>query len=1660
MRLRVKSTRLFSTRRLVAPVALALVAGVSLLSAAPASAFYTRHLVNTFSIPQSALPNDVAINQSTGEIYAATGSAVDAFEASGTPDPVHPKLTEANGTTPYPFAYSWGVTVDNSAGSDKGDVYVADFSAQSVIQFDPSGARTPTPAITALNVPANGTAQSGGLPAVRNNGRFNPIGVAVASNGDIYVGDDSNLVVDVFEPSGAFVSQLAAGDISVPFGVAVAPSGDLYAASNNGTFEFEPSGACANSCHPVDPSASTSLAIDGEGNVYIDESSKISEFNASGERIGGFGSFNYSRGIATGGDKVYLANFYSAQVEVYGPPIILPDATILPTTEITRTSVKLNGEVSAAEGPEASCKFEYSTDESFAKSAPCEPAGPFTGSSTESVSSELSGLSPATTYHYRLSATSENGTNYSEAKTVETHPAVEEVKVEPATNKLPTSATLNGSFIGNGEDTKYYFEWRTNEGYFGHKTPVADAGSPPGPGPTAVSEGLSGLRPATAYNYRLVASNKVGATVSSNEESFNTPPAPPLVNESASDVHSESAKLSANINPGGAATTYHFEYGTASCASNPCVSTPSGELPAGLKYVGVSAPLSGLSPATTYHYRVVATNSSETTDGPDQTFTTFPFLSSFSDSCTNAHVRQQTGAALLPDCRAYELVSSANTGGYDVESSLSAGQEPYGGYPEASGATGTSRALYGVHDGGIPGLAGDPTNKGVDPYVATRGENGWSTEYVGVPANDPFASAGEPFSSVPTGADASLDAFAFGAPGGCSPCFAGGYTGIPVRVPGSKEVIQGMVAAKGFPTPPPSAKPDGHIAKDLSANGEHLIFGSTTPFAEGGNENTGDVSIYDRNLKTEETYLLSNSPAGEGHPLACLPTPGECHSPGDTNGISELDISADGSHVLLGQKVSTDAGNVYWHLYMNIGDSEKTIALTPGASGLTGGVLFDGMTADGEKVFFSSTEHLTGEDEQHSGADIFMWSQKGEEEDPPHPLTLISSGTEGNAASCDPAANSAHVHWNTTGSGENCGDVAIGGGGGVASGNGTIYFLSPSLLAGTEEPADGVKSAPNLYVARPGSAPEFVATLESFLNGPNPPLTRHSLVRGFGAPLTPTYIAVDNSCAEHEPPLTPTSSPETCEEFDPSNGDVYVVTGGNKILKFDSSGNPITSWGNGGELTGAPEGIGPAFGPIGAGIAVGPGGVLYVDASGGLFEFEQDGTFISRGGGLGYQGYPGGIEVNSKGYIYVPEYSFNVRVFSPTLVELGVITRHAGNYNAPSRGYALDPAKDSLLQINSTGELEEYVLEGPATVTGGCTSECTPTRIVASGFSTAHNLSVDENGDIYIDLENSVVELNPEGTQIGEEIGSGHLENSEHVAVSSSGNVYVDDPTHSDVAEFGPSELAPNPRTDNPAVLDGVNAAGERNTADFQVTPDGGFAAFPSTLPLTGFNSAGHREIYRYAASTGKLNCASCDPTGVEPTSDSTLASNGLSLTNDGRIFFTTAEPLALRDTDNRQDVYEWEEPGAGNCEPSSPNYSRGANECLSLISSGTSPFDSILLGAGSDGTDAFFFTRDSLAPQDENGPSAKLYDAREHGGFAFKPEPPSCKSSDECHGPGSPPPPPPDVHVNTGASGNESPPAKTNCKPGFVKKHGKCVKKPKPHKRHKAKRHRGGKKK
>ena len=212
---------------------------------------------------------------------------------------------------------------------------------------------------------------------------------------------------------------------------------------------------------------------------------------------------------------------------------------------------------------------------------------------------------------------------------------------------------------------------------------------------------------------------------------------------------------------------------------------------------------------------MIAKNGSGTDEGNDRSFKTFPVIELIEDKCPNAQARQQTSAALLLDCRAYELVSALDTGGYNVEADLAPGQQPFGGYPDAGAPP---RALYAVNDGGIPGT-GNPTNHGPDPYVATRGDGGWSTSYVGIPsdASEGAATYGSPLLE----ASADLSTFAFGGTDICDPCFEDGSTNVPLHLPDGS-LVQGMAGSLD----PGPAEPAGTVRRHLSADGTHFVFGT------------------------------------------------------------------------------------------------------------------------------------------------------------------------------------------------------------------------------------------------------------------------------------------------------------------------------------------------------------------------------------------------------------------------------------------------------------------------------------------------------------------------------------------------------------------------------------------------------------------------------------------------------------------------------------------------------------------------------------------------------------------------------------------------------------------------------------------------------------------
>ena len=130
----------------------------------------------------------------------------------------------------------------------------------------------------------------------------------------------------------------------------------------------------------------------------------------------------------------------------------------------------------------------------------------------------------------------------------------------------------------------------------------------------------TGLRPGTTYHYRLVATNNRGTTLGPDRTHTTPADARPLAaTGTATRIASTSARLEGRINALGQKTQFWFEYGTDArygSKTNPAYG--------GLQITPRSsyATIEGLRAGTTYHYRIVASNSIGTTQGADATFTT------------------------------------------------------------------------------------------------------------------------------------------------------------------------------------------------------------------------------------------------------------------------------------------------------------------------------------------------------------------------------------------------------------------------------------------------------------------------------------------------------------------------------------------------------------------------------------------------------------------------------------------------------------------------------------------------------------------------------------------------------------------------------------------------------------------------------------------------------------------------------------------------------------------------------------------------------------------------------------------------------------------------------------------------------------------------------
>jgi len=95
--------------------------------------------------------------------------------------------------------------------------------------------------------------------------------------------------------------------------------------------------------------------------------------------------------------------------------------------------------------------------------------------------------------------------------------------------------------------------------------------------------------------------------------------APTVATQAATGVTIQAATLRGTVNPRGLATTYVFQYGPTAAYG---AQTAPASLAAGAAAVRVTGAAAALVPATTYHFRLVATNATGTSVTADRTFRT------------------------------------------------------------------------------------------------------------------------------------------------------------------------------------------------------------------------------------------------------------------------------------------------------------------------------------------------------------------------------------------------------------------------------------------------------------------------------------------------------------------------------------------------------------------------------------------------------------------------------------------------------------------------------------------------------------------------------------------------------------------------------------------------------------------------------------------------------------------------------------------------------------------------------------------------------------------------------------------------------------------------------------------------------------------------------
>ncbi|HEY2479665.1 MAG TPA: hypothetical protein VGI17_13165 [Solirubrobacterales bacterium] len=980
-------------------VALVLVAFFAVVSSADAAHFQRpfKEVFGSAAQPSVSQPYSVAVDRKTGDVlvsdratesisrfkadgtpapFAALGTnVIDGREANGKPcaeEPASCDKAPQNGIVLPREVSETEIAVDESGGPTDGDIYITLSEINAVDIFAADGSYLGQ--LTAV----------GEVPYTEG-----PFGVAIDPTGSVYVTSVTRdrtghffALLDKYVPSAnppvnedvvLSSSHVPTDQSLMNIALGAGPTAGLvFGTSTNGIGDSQ---AYELNAQTGEVEFKFGFDIVGEGTVAVDPQTgtvllparghagefregpfrEVLEFEvpqgAEPIRISRIFAPSERNGFAvTASSEVVLAD-RGPHLEIYGTPGIVPTVTVESATEVIGTKATVAGTVNPSGPPVTGCFFEYGETTKYGKTAPCEGTiGE--DANAHPVQAELAGLKPnGTTYHFRLVATNANGTEESPDQSLTTAGTT---VTEAATAIGLTGATFNGTVRPEGEAySACFFEYGLSSSSTFEKTVPCSPGAAaitPDFGPHSVKAAVSGLKVGTQYRFRLVATNSFG-TVKGDEMMVTTHGAPRLSDVRASNADQSAVTLEGKINPSGFATSYRFEWGPTASYGHvlPAEFEPfvgSGEAP-----VRVSVKITGLSMASTYHYRLVAgSEEGGVTASSDEIFETLNSCGLSEGRCDELVSRRDAGPFSIPGEffspveMHYQAATSGTGLAYPVES----------GYPEATkGAEVLYRAQRGPTEWGSTQLSAPISEANQQPGVQSgNGPVEWLS-------ND--LSCGFQVSNSLLTSDPSTRLVRE----------YGGSNLYRLNPDGSHTAVSNLTPEN------PEHETVGHYeVAGATQDCRKVVFVSdyrypgvpTTP----GNE----LNLYEWDEGTLRSVGFVPGEAGEEVPVDALPGNGTA-----TDGNSQNVVSEDGSRVFFSavRETSANPAEVGRRGIFVRENGTETRDVSESETGVSDtGATYQWATPDGSKVFFLANAGLTAESSP-SGTDLYMYDLESDQ---------------------------------------------------------------------------------------------------------------------------------------------------------------------------------------------------------------------------------------------------------------------------------------------------------------------------------------------------------------------------------------------------------------------------------------------------------------------------------------------------------------------------------------------------------------------------------------------------------------------------------------------------------------------------------------------------------